>query len=166
LYLLARADLAGRVEDAPAASFPTAGVLARETRRVEAVHRDDTVTGPFNVDDGVDREDVDDPAVTPMLAVERHRLQEQRECYGHVHRPGHGDVGVRRRPEVVDAVVLDAPGRGVGRYLQVAQPSVAKQPAVGRLYAVTFEDAAEAAARAGQEAAQPRPCHVDIVLGP
>ena len=87
--------------------------------------------------------------LAPRLLV---AFGEQRERYGHVHRPGYGDVGVGRRPEVVDAVVIDAPDRAVGRDRQVAQSSIAKQPAVGRLYAVALDDAAEAAATAGQQA--------------
>lgn len=90
---------------------------------------------------------------------------EQRQRDRHVHGPGHRQVGIRSRPEVLEAVLLDVPDRRVGGYGQRGERHVAEQAPVRGLERVATQDAGEAAAHGRCDGEQASPVDVDVVRG-
>ena len=166
LALLAGPHLARHVEDAGPPVLPARRVLTGELRRVEAVDRQRGVAGLLQLEHRAHGEDVDQAAVTPRLPVELHRRDEQREGDRHADGPGHAQVRVGARADVLETVPLHAPHGRVGRDRQLTERHVPQQAAVGRLDALPPDDAREAAPGRGHQRTQLAPVDVDVVLGP
>ncbi|VBA39038.1 hypothetical protein LAUMK191_02727 [Mycobacterium attenuatum] len=90
--------LACHIHDAGAAILPTGGVFALKSWRIEAVDRQRDLTRLLDVEQGTNREDVDDAAITPAEPVEPDRLDEQRQRDGHMYRACHRKLRMRTGP--------------------------------------------------------------------